>query len=416
MTTLALEKIIDEWEDRIEKAAKKGQTLFGDHAQYDALKKLFERLNLNRSMSISELVSALDILEHIRVQTKSKPKSITLAESLKQNKFSTLSSYDIPSRAEDSTLSTDLNSPFYNFLVKNHSLLLQYYEHAYFHTLGELPISEVNYDDSQLKESQALYNLETTSQGQHLPDKATIVLDLARGGITINNALIKPTDINNKVPNDPKILNAIQTFTGDSIDKPHSRASKILNFGGQSLEGILLDEFSNTTVFTDSRQEKLNASNVKGHINWFSELNEETYQKDYYATIDLKILTCSSTPELVKVEQVKDNPVKKGQLKKVQEDQKFFAIASDGSTLITLLEADGGVELGKVLTRGAKEKFSGETKHEMVPICEIRAKVKLEETHEGYMMKVVEFKSKYNTPDLESTKAHLASVISPFKI
>jgi hypothetical protein len=414
MTTLALEKIIEEWEDRIEMAAKKGQTLFGDHTQFNVLNQLFERLALNRAMSVSELVSALNILENIKVETKSKPQYITLAESLKQSKFSTLSSYDIPTKTEDLPVSTDLNSPFYKFLVKNHNLLLQYYEHAYFHTLGELPISEVNYEESQFKESQAFYNLETTSQGLHLPDKATIVLDLARGGITIDDTVVKPTDSNNKVSDDPKILNAIQMFTNDSLDNPHSRASKILNFGGQSLEGTLLDEFSNTTVFTDSRKEKLVAGIVKGHINWFSELNEDTYQKDYYATIDLKILTCAYTPELVN-EQDNEEPVKKGKLKKIQEDQEFFAIASDGSTLLTLLEANGGVELEKILIRGAKE-LSGETKDNIVPICEIKAKVKLEETHEGYMMKVVEFKSKYNTPDLESTKAHLASVISPFKV
>lgn len=392
MTTLAIEKIIEEWEERIAKAAKKGQTLFGDQTQFNVLNELFEKLNLNRSMSPSEIVSALSILENIKVKTKSE--YISLAESLKQNKFSTLSSYDIPTKTEDTKVSTDQNSPFYKFLVKNHTLLLQYYEHAYFHALGEIPASEVNYDDSHLKESQAFYDLETTSQGLHLPDKSTAVTDIARGGVTINGAVIKPLHSNDE--NDPNILNAIQTFTRDSLDNPHSRASKILNFGGQFLDGIVMNEFANTTVFTDSRREKLDPGYVKGHTDWFSELNETTYQRDYYAFIDLKILTCAFSPENIK------------------EDQQFFAIASDGSTLLTISEANGGVELQKIAERSANE-LKGEIKGDMVPICEIKAKVKLEESHEGYMLKMVEFNSKYNTPDLESTKTHLASVISPLK-
>lgn len=384
------EEIIEEWNQRLAKAQKKGQKLFGNVTEYNALNNLVQALALNRSMSVIELISALSVLENIHVKTEYG--FISFAESLKQNKLSTLSSYDIIHNKKDLGVSTEQNSSFYKFIVENHTLLLQYYERAYFHALGELPVSEIDYDDLQLKESQAFFDLETTSKGLHSADKLTVVPDLKRGGVTIQGVVINGNN------DDNKILKALQDFTHDSLVQPHSKASKILNFGGQFLESIMLQEFSNSTIKTDSSNNHIDPGVVKAHINWYSEKNLNRSDLDYYATIDLKILTCAyADPENLKAE------------------QQIFAIGSDGESLITMKESKDIDEIQKLTERSLKE-HAGLTEGNVTPICELKAKVKIEETEKGCLLKVVEFKSKFNTPDLESTKAHLASPIDFNKI
>ncbi|MBA2709405.1 MAG: hypothetical protein H0U57_02260 [Tatlockia sp.] len=384
MTSLAIDKLIEEWEHRLDNSAKKRRKLFGDTDEFNALNKLFKSLGLNRSMGINDLVLAINTLENVTVNMKKKPEQISLGESLKKNKFSTLSSYDLPTKTEETGVCTDIKSPFYNFLVKNHSTLLQHYEQAYFHSQGEIPISEVSYDTSQLQESQPFYDLETTTSMPNPKHNDTVVKDMARGGVTINGKAIEPEDADNS--KDQKILDAIQTLTRDSPTNPSSRAYQILNYGGQYLEAILLEEFRNTTIFTDTGVRNLDPGLNKGQIDWYSE-ELPKYETGYLADIDMRIFTCASA-----------NP------------EKYFAIAADGSSLLHM-DAD---EIDGVMARNSKE-VQGLTTGNVVPICRIKAKVKIENSPNGYMLKVVEYNTQYYTPDLESSKAHLASRISPNK-
>ncbi len=381
MTTLAIEKLMEEWDRRVESAANKGQKLFGDMTEYNALVKIINNLKLDRAMGISDLISALSFLENIAVKTQSKPEYITLGESLRNNKFSTLNSYDISPKKEELGISTELNSSFYNFLVKNHNILLQHYEQAYFHALGEIPVSEVNYDADQLQESQAFYDLETTTSSPNLKNNDTIVSDMARGGVTINGQKIKPIDSDDNY--DPKILDAIQTLTKDSPKDPFSKGYQILTFGGQFLEAILLEEFKNSTIYIGTGNGDLDPGLNKGQIDWYSE--NSSNETNYYANIDMKILTCSSTTS-----------------------DKYFAIAADGSSLLKMDSS----QIDGVMLRSGQE-VSGFTTGNVVPICQIKAKVKIEDSPNGYMLKVIEYKTQYNTPDLESSKTHLTSVIRP---
>ncbi|MBA2656968.1 MAG: hypothetical protein H0U70_08290 [Tatlockia sp.] len=394
MASLAIENLIEEWAKMIANSEKKGNRLFFGHSSdYNERKNLYQTLGLSRAMSLSDLEKALQVLENITLETQSLPKFISLTESLKEKKFRTLESMDLVKKPNNDwerlILPISENCPLHHFLIKNHDLLLSYYEIASLHANAEIPVSEFNYNKDQLIESQAFLDLETTSREKHSPDDSTIVPDLIRKGVSLSGIVknglllsgtgvdIEPYDRDN--PLDPAVLQAIERFTNDSLAFEYSTANKILNFGGQTLEATLLQEFKNTTHHQRLDLYGIEPGLTKSYIDWF-----KNYESgEFYAKIHLKLLTCAYT-----------NPVD------LREPTKIFAIGSDGLSLIEL----NNDELEPVMQLASAE-VSGSTKGNMVAICEIQGKIDLDFVPTvGYQLKVAEFKVHFNTPDLVSIK------------
>ncbi|CDZ76870.1 hypothetical protein BN59_01146 [Legionella massiliensis] len=365
------------WNAFLERMKRKNQGFFGDLAGYYFLDKFFKSLQLSDNMSPSDLVNALRLLESIPIKTKST--IAPMAQNLGKNRYRTLQAFDMAAKHVRLGFYVTENSWLHRFLIENHQMLLSNYERAYLHAQGELPFSEVDYNQKQISESQAFYDMETTSQATELPDKSTIMNDLKRKGVTIYNAEICLGNNNN--PRDPMAIKSIEGFAGDSIDEPNSRANKIFNFGGQFLEAVMLQEFTNTTQFADSEISGIERGAVKGHINW----TKTPDTGEIYAQITMKVLSCSYADQ-----------------QNIFAPQKIYAIASDGCSLI---EVDDEA-LGTVLQRCSAEVL-GKTEGNVVPICEMNATVKLvPDGMDGYKLQVDQFHTQYFTPDLVSTKAY----------
>ncbi|WP_454785353.1 hypothetical protein [Legionella sp. WA2024007413] len=350
-----------------------------------AIDDFFNRIALDRQpMNISELAEALQVLEHLTIVTADL-KKVSFANWLDRNRYRTSQDIGIEKRDDrsvaekkDVQFPIPENSSLFRLLVKTHDTLISHYELAYFHAQGEIPCSEFTYSQSDLKESQAIYDIETTTQDEVTSDNSTVIKDLVRRGVTIYGAAIIPRNIDDH--KDAILMEAIENFAGDKISVPHSRANKLYNFGGQFLHGSLLREFTNTTKLVEGDIQGIERGRTTGHINWSKDGNGKIY-----ATINLKILTCSYA-----------NPADE------YSPQQIFAMGSDGISLIELNDN----ELEKSMEQCAKE-VRGETQDNIVPIANIKAKIEMvkNESGTGYMLKVSEFTLKYNTPDLVSTKA-----------
>jgi hypothetical protein len=127
--------------------------------------------------------------------------------------------------------------------------------------------------------------------------------------------------------------------------------------------------------------QNLERGKVKGHINW----SKDPATNEIYATVNLKILTCAyADPEN------DDKP------------QQFLCIGSDGMSLVSIEDVE---DLETILRRCDDERL-GITQNNVVPICTMDAKFKLElnpDTGEHYL-KADEFLTQFNTPDLISSK------------
>lgn len=333
------------------------------------LDSFFEKLEINSTMSLREMVSVLQYLENVSVRIDQKPTYASLAQVLSENNQPTLQSLGITSVSQPVNVRVKKNSPLCLFLIENHQLLVNFYQQANAHIEGHSPVSEMSYSSDELSVSQAFYDMEKTTVAKQAPDQAEVIGDIKRQGVTFYGAVVYPRDMND--PKDRILLQAIQDFAGDSLDDAHSKANKILNFGGQFMEGVLLQEFMNTTKFLEETSSIISPGSSKGHINWA----KESETGHVYAFINLKILACSIfSPE----------------------NNGMYAMASDGSTLIAL----DGEDLEKVLARCADK-----SEEDTAPICEIDAKIGLvpNEENKGYILKVEQFNIKYYTPSLVST-------------
>ncbi|MFT4058301.1 MAG: hypothetical protein QM652_01995, partial [Legionella sp.] len=271
------------------------------------------------------------------------------------------------------TLTLKYNSPTYRFFTDVHEYLLTSYELAMHRVNGKIPVSEINYTKEQLAESQAFLDLENTTKQEELPDKANSVIDFRREGVTIYGAVIPQTKDENK---DPGICSSIESFAGDEISSPDSKANKIFNFGGQFLEAIVLNEFSNSITMTNDERLRLKPAQVKGHVNW----SKDPETKEIYATVSVKILTCN-------------NPI-----------GNILVMSTNSDSLKEV--KDMSIELEKVMKQCHLE-TTGKTEENIVPICEMKAKLKLVENDlgSGYFLKADELNIKINTHDLISSKA-----------
>ncbi|WP_392537856.1 hypothetical protein [Legionella sp. 227] len=383
----ALAQIASEWYN-LRKLINRSQekSFFKSGGSLTAVDHFFNLIALDRQpMTIGELAEALQALEHLTI-TNAASKKVSFAHWLDKNRYRTSQNIGIeqkrederPSDKKDVQYSIPENSALFRLLLKTHDVLISYHELANFHAQGEIPCSEITYSQSDLKESQAIYDIETSTQEEETSDKYTVIKDLVRKGVTIYGAAIIPGNVDDH--KDRILLEAIQNFAGDKIDTPHSRANKLYHFGGQFLHGSLLREFTNTTKLTEGNIQGLERGRTTGHINWSKDSNGTLY-----ATVDLKILSCSYADP-----------------SDTNSPQRIFAMASDGISLIELNDN----ELAKTMEQCRRE-VTGETENNIVPIAEIKAKIEMvkNETGTGYMFKVSEFTTKYNTPQLVSTKA-----------
>ncbi|PWY54100.1 hypothetical protein DGG96_18855 [Legionella qingyii] len=386
-TETALAQIAVEWNKLKEMITRSQEkSFFKTRENLTAIDNFFNLIALKRQpMTIGELADALQVLEHLTITTTGS-KKVSFADWLDNHRYRTSQNIGIQKKVQKESASEKKNvqysihenSSLFRLLVKTHDTLINHHELANLHAQGEIPCSEISYSQSELKESQALYDMETTTQQEEANDKSTIIDDLIRKGVTLYGAAIIPGAV---LGHRERILQeAIQNFAGDKIDTPHSKANKLYHFGGQFLQGSLLKEFTNTTKLVEDDIQGLESGITVGHINWSKDSNDKIY-----ATVNLKILTCSYADPL-----------------DMSSPQRLFVMGSDGISLIELNED----ELEKPLMQCLSE-VQGETENNIVPLAEINAKIEIvkNESGTGYMFQVSEFTTKYNTPQLVSTKA-----------
>lgn len=355
---------------------KKSFTLFSD-TESDFFSALHKQLNLNNDMAIHDLLKAIAVLESIPLSGAK-----TFKDYLDKERYRTLDDLrdlklDIPEQARFAG-KPKINPAFLPILANIHERLFSSYELAYFHARGELPVNQVDYHQVMIEESQKFNEMSLTTKQAVLPDGATIVKDVARGSVTIAGQKIVTED-----SSDPAaIIAAIESLTGDKITTPGSNANKIFNFGGQFLQGTLLQEFCSTAMLVGKKIVGLEAGYTKGSINW----TKDVTTGEFVAQVKLKVLTCSYV-----------NPKNK------MEAQKIYAIAADGHSLLDV-DADS---VGNIMQR-AKSELNGSTVNDMVPIAEIDAVIRLVpqpyKLPRQHFMKVETASIHYNTADMVSTK------------
>ncbi|STX51291.1 Uncharacterised protein [Legionella busanensis] len=362
--------------------------VFRDFAKYNFVNLIYQSLNLNDFMSIRDIEHAIKLIEELPVFSE---EYTTLSQLISRkldyqilNKVNNTAdgiSFNLPDLPK---VKLGMTSNFTKALIETHQLLLSYYQEALTHTIRKIPVKKVNYDEVMLTQSQAFHDLDISTRELVSSDKSTIIPDVRRKGVTFYGAVIAPANYID--PFDTMIVQTIKNFTSDSsnsssLPHPGSKASKIMYFGGQFLEAIVLNEFSNTIEFADGRQGILERGKVQGHINWSKNTANEVY-----ATVNIKIYTFSFA----------DNDPKK--------PQQFYAIGSDGQTLLPISDKD----FERVYKNCDKERLE-ETENNLVPICEYNVKIKLDTNDKDqpdptFFLKVTKCKLQINTPQLISSK------------
>ncbi|WP_019218239.1 hypothetical protein [Legionella tunisiensis] len=327
-------------------------------------------------MAIHDLLNAIAILESMPLGAK------TFKDYLDNERYRTLDDLDnlkldIPEQARFAGKSK-IAPTLLPMLAKIHERLFSTYELAYFHAHGELPVNQIDYHQVMIEESQKFNEMSLTTKQAELPDKATIVKDVARGTVTIAGQRILIED-----SSDPSaIITAIESLTGDKVTRLGSKANKLFNFGGQFLQATLLQEFCSTGMIVDKKLIGLDSGYTKGSINWV----KDKITGEPVAEIKLKILTCSYL-----------NP-------KGNEAAKLYAMAADGSSLLELND-NNAVE---TIMQRAKSELSGNTTDDMIPIAEVNATIRLVpqpyKLPQEHFMQVETASIRYNTPDMVSTK------------
>ncbi|MGQ3889541.1 hypothetical protein ACQUW5_10975 [Legionella sp. CNM-1927-20] len=391
-------KLLDFVEAEAKAASKR--TIFRNFDKYNFVNLIYQSLNLNDFMTIKDLENAIKLIEELPVFSE---KYTTLNQLI-----STKLDYQVLNQVNNNAgfsakllnlpkVKLGVTSNFTKALIETHQVLLSYYQEALTHTLNQTPVKEINYDSVMLAESQAFRDLNISTRELGSSDNSTIIPDVRRRGVTFYGATIIPANYTDAF--DASIIQTIRDFTGDNRDKaavptPGSGASKLLNFGGQFLEAIILNEFSNTIEFTDGRQGRLERGKVKGHINW----SKNTEINEIYATVNIKIYTLSFA---------NNDPTK---------PQEFYAICSDGKTLLPISDKD----FERVYKNCDNERLE-KTENNLVPICEYSVKIKLDSEFNEinnleYFFKVAECKLQLNTLQLTSIKEKghkLAASVEP---
>lgn len=357
-------------------------------ADEELINTILAEVKLNHFMSVSELKNALEILESLTIK-EGYFKRVSFHDFLKKNGEATLSDIGLLSKLRENKLPDLSNKLLISKLEELHNLLLGFTHLSYQHAKEEMPLIDLHYQADQILESQAFFDLETSSKADVLPDVSTSIKDFVRKGVTIYDAVIIPKDPSND--KDPQIIEAIESFSESKIDVPHSRADKIYNFGGQFLDGILLQEFSNAVRLIENPNLVVQAGSVKGHINWSK--NKEGVIK---VTVHLKVLSGSYTDPLHE-----------------EKETKLMAIGTDGLSLVEL-EWD---DYEDVLLKCQKER-AGITEENIAPIASLTGTFVLEKNpdlEEGYFLKAEGFSMKINTPQLIPTKLlHADPTMTPF--
>jgi hypothetical protein len=372
-TLSSLKQILQQWEQmKLKKGSRKG--LFFKSNSHNPLDQLVK--SLNDYMTIKELAHSLSLIESLRINSQS-----TFGNWLGVNGYRIMEDLGVNTQVKPSKPVLSTGTPQFNFLIKLHDILLNYYEAAKLHAKGELPTSEIQYDQDQLQESQAFYDLETTTQQEESRDQSTSIPDFKRKGVTIlGNALGTG---NSEGDEDTRIVEGIEAFTQDKIASPNSRASKIFHFGGQFLEAIVLKEFSNTMKL-DGSDAILEAGYSRSYSNW----TKDPHSNQLFATINVKVFTCGHAASS------EDSP------------QKLLTVGSDGRSLIEI----GSEDLEKVMKQCKAEITKNReiaTRGNVVPMCELTARIQLTENEAktGYMLKMKHFTTRTYTADLVSSKA-----------
>ncbi|QRN04038.1 hypothetical protein GH742_09225 [Legionella sp. MW5194] len=337
----------------------------------DSLQK---QLNLNRFMSPDQLIKALTILENLEINSS---RYRFMHELLNHGQYRLL--HDIVPDAPKA--SGRLKCPYASMVTtlrKLHCALLSHLELSLVHIARELPVSKVNYEQGMLDESQAFRDLENTSKASHLPDKSTSVKDFARRGVTLYGTVVYPSSSNND--KDPAIIGAIEGFGNSSIASEGTPANKIYQFGGQFLEAVMLNEFSHTTEFKQSGKQGIQPGLVKGHINW-TKVNSSIVGQ-----VTLDVLTLNQCD-----------------LDNKHAMQKFYAIGSDGISLLEVSESE--LEL---INQRCSDEVKGTTDGQVVPVCTLAATLAmpLDITTGMHYLKVSAFTVRFNTDELRSTREY----------
>lgn len=353
------------------------------------MKEIRHSLHLSNISTHEELRTAIARLESLLITSgilEKSPPFKNFKEYLKYQKMTTIEVMEPPEVAKTGLSLDWKNTDLLKLLTKIHFGLYECYQTSLKRANEDQPAQVIEYSREMLDESQEFQSVQITSREATLPDKANILNDIIRNGVSINGILIDVTDIDDTENKKSEIRRRIEAFTGDHVTDSGSRADKIYHFVGQTLHASLLQEFCQSTQLIVNNQPltgKINPGRSHGHIN----LKKDEMTGEITIEIETKVYTLGFLPE------DKDKP--SGNL----------AIAADGSSLISL--DDRQIEV--MIPRAAKE-TQGITKGEMVPVAKITAQFKLESEageEKGYSLKITQATLQFNTYDAASLKTEL---------
>ncbi|WP_419421024.1 hypothetical protein ACNVED_06935 [Legionella sp. D16C41] len=358
----------------------KKQLIFINWDAYNFVNLIFQSLNLNNFMTISDLENAIALIEKLPIDSQNYP---YIDQFIIANNHKILSQIknDIPNypHLQLPKANLSLSGKCIEILIEIHQTLLNYYIEGLSHTTGQQAVKETHYEPNMIDESEAFYGLAITTREHRAADNSTIIPDVRRKGVSFCGKFIDHEGQDN--PHDSKIIEAIENFAGDSINNPNSKASKILYFGGQFLEAVILNEFTNTMEFTNGLPGRMERGAVKGHIDWSKDIEKN----EIYANVNIKIYTFNFAY---------DDADKLPEL---------YVISSDGKTLLPLPSTDSNFE--RVYKNYDDERL-GHTTNNALHVCEYEVKIKLvfDSLTQQYYFKVDQCQLKINTPQLTSTR------------
>lgn len=268
------------------------------------------------------------------------------------------------------------NADFLNLMMSMHGLLsgLMQKTLARANTEQDNFIFSVNYEQSRINSSYALQRINEESKEDRLTDSQYDALhDIERKltrfseGVLTRNQNAQPSIHYSKVNvsgNEDQIKRAIEKFSGDKIDSPGSKASKIYYFGHQFILAELLNEFNSSTRL--NQQEVTAVKNVST-IHWRKNLDGKIY--------------CDTSLEVFALKQYEND------------EDTNFVLNAEGSSLAKR-ESPLDFEMDNLTETRLR-----------APIGSLKVTFELENVNNKYHLKPVTALVSYNSSEIESLRA-----------
>lgn len=349
--------------------------------------ELLKQLSLPEYMTLKEIVSSLALIESIMIGKQSlgelmnggdKPYRVLKDLLVADTKFTNdLIQTQNNVKAIQAKLTRD--SKLLPTLMKLHQKLVNSFDQYYFKLQSNSPVEEFEYTSKTISDSQFFNELINTTSKETLANNRTIVKDLQRG-TTINNKSVIPAEFNNLY--DHIVVKAIEELTNDEVKSKGSKASKIMHFGHQYLQAILLNEVLNTLKLKKQADKKGNqyGQTEIAFGKCISRMNWTAKEGHVYGEFTIDMLSLSDN----------NNP----------DNQYIMVMANDGVSLTKAVS--GSDEVILLMERLNNASASPNESQYIFPIVTFKGKVSVEINRKTWehFLKVSEFKVKINTEDL----------------